>query len=72
MTKKIGIVCDSVKADKFRKGLLKDGFTIEHDKESGKDLHVFRIEVQESDYAEMVKRVGETVKRLEFEFIHSN
>lgn len=73
MTKKIGITCDNYKANKFRKGLLKDGFKLEYDGKSGiKDVHLFRVEVDEKDYDEMVKRIGKTVKRLDVEFKHSN
>ena len=73
MKKKIGITCDIYKANSFRKGLLKDGFTLEYDGQSGiKDVHLFRVEVSEKVYDEMVKRIGKTVRRLELEFKHSN
>ena len=73
MTKKIGITCDTYKANSFRKGLLKEGFTIEYDGQSGaKGVHLFRVEVQDKDYYEMINKIGKTVNRLEFEFKHSN
>lgn len=73
MTKKIGITCDNYKADFFRKGLLKDGFKLEYDGSSGvHQVHLFRIEVEESGYTEMTKKISKTVKRLEIEFKQSN
>jgi hypothetical protein len=73
MNKKIGITCDNYKANKFRKGLLKDGFVLEYDGESGiKNVHLFRIECSHEEFQEMTNRIGKTVKRLELEFKRSN
>ena len=73
MRKKIGITCDDYKANKFRKGLLKEGFTLEYDGKSGiKGVHLFRIDVDEKDYDEMVKKIGKTVRKLDVEFKRSN
>lgn len=73
MTNKIGITCDDYKSDKFRKGLLKAGFTLEYDGESGiSQVHLFRVEVQMKDYDEILKRIAKTVRRLDLEFKHSN
>lgn len=73
MTNKIGITCDDYKANKFRKGLLKEGFALEYDGESGiNGVHLFRVEVEAKDYEQMVKRVGKTVKKLDMEFKRSN
>ena len=73
MTKKIGITCDDYKANKFRKGLLKAGFTLEYDGESGvNQVHLFRVEVQEKDFKSMQEKIGKTIRRLDLEFKHSN
>lgn len=73
MNKKIGITCDNYKANKFRKGLLKDGFVLEYDGESGiKNVHLFRIECSREEFQQMQNRVAKTVKRLELEFKRSN
>lgn len=73
MTRKIGITCDDYKANKFRKGLLKEGYILEYDGKSGiNQIHLFRIEVPAEDFQEMVNKIGKTVKKLELEFKHSN
>lgn len=65
MKKKIGITCDDYKADKFRKGLLKAGFTLEYDGESGvNQVHLFRVEVPEKDFNSMQEKIGETISRI--------
>lgn len=69
---KIGIVCDNYKADFFRKGLLEEGYELEHDEPNLKDTHLFRIEVDETDYLAMKLKVHTTTKRLEYSFKHLN
>lgn len=72
-TKKIGITCDDYKTKSFRKGLLKEGYKLEFDGPSGVNkVHLFRIEVPESEYDAMVNRVAKTVKKLDLEFKRSN
>jgi hypothetical protein len=73
MKKKIGITCDDYKTDKFRKGLLKEGLTLEFDGKSGIDgVHLFRIEVEQNDFPDMMQRIGKITRRLEIEFKQSN
>lgn len=73
MSKKIGITCDDYKTQKFRKGLLKQGFVLKHDGESGIDkVHLFQIEVEDKDYSKMIEKVSKVVKLLELEFKRSN
>jgi hypothetical protein len=71
--KKIGITCDDYKAKKFRKGLLKAGFILEYDGICEiKGVHLFRIEVEAKDYADMLEKVGKIIRKLELEFKHPN
>lgn len=71
--KKIGITCDDYKVDKFRKALLKEGFSFVYDGESGiKKVHLFQIEVRNEDYKKTVEKISKSVEKLELEFKHSN
>lgn len=71
--KLIGITCDEYKTNRFRKGLLQAGFTLEFDGKSGvKNVHLFRIAVDEKDWEEVVKKVDKTVKRIELGVKRSN
>jgi hypothetical protein len=73
MTKKIGITCDDYKADKFRKGLLKEELTLEYDVQSGiNGVHLFRVEVDAKDFDKMQNRIGKIIRKLDLEFKRSN
>jgi hypothetical protein len=72
-TKKIGITCDDYKATAFRKGLLKEGLTLEYDGPSGiAKVHLFRIQVDAADYSKKLDRIGKITTRLEFNFKNAN
>lgn len=73
MTKKIGITCDDYKADKFRKWLLKDGYKLEYDGESGiPNVHLFRIECEEKDFGRMQHKIKTSLQHYEIKFKQSN
>ena len=72
MKKKIGIVCDNYKANKYRKRFLKEGYTFEYDKPSIRDTHLFRIEVDEKNYNKEKNKIEKILTQLEFEIKNSN
>lgn len=73
MMKRISITCDDWKTDAFRHGLLKEGYAFEFDGPSGvKGVHLFRIEVEDSEFEVMKKRLSKTLKTLELKVKRSN
>lgn len=73
MAKTIGITCDKYKVNSFRKGLLKAGFVLKYDGESGVgNSHLFTIEVREEDFKAEQEKIGKLLKKLNLEAKHSN
>ena len=69
----IGITCDNYKRDFFRKGLRKEKLEITYDGSSSiAGVHIFKIEVEESQFVSMQERLRKIITRLDIEFKQSN
>ncbi len=73
MKKLIGITCDDYKTKKYRARLIKEGFALEYDGDSGiKNVHLFRVETTEEKFNEMTEKVRKVLAQLEVEMKLSN
>lgn len=71
--KKIGITCDDYKANKYRKRFQKKGYQFEYDGPSGiPQVHLFRVEVEENDFAKEQRNVAKIIQELEIDLKRSN
>ena len=74
MKKTIGVTCDDYKAEKYRKRLLEKGFEIVFDSRmtNTKNVHLFKIECKEEDFAETKAKLQKVLIQLDIEQKQSN